>query len=149
MSNSIDKIRLQIANLEVQANSPYNDGWTAQHYKSELAFATAKLSERLAEDDSDANEAISDERREVIAGVNSEALFADGFDDAIIGYDASGACAVYDYKRCVDILMKRDNMDLHEAHEYMEFNVISAYVGDYTPIFVHRFNEHPEFDPPV
>jgi len=150
MSNSIDKIRLQIANLEVQANSPYNDGWTAQHYKGELATATAKLDKKLAEDDSDANEATSDdERRQLIGEVNSEALFADGFDDAIIGYDASGACAVYDYKGCMDILMKRDNMDLHEAHEYMEFNVVSAYVGDYTPIFVHRFNERPEFDPPV
>ena len=150
MSISIDKMRLQIANLQVQADSPHNDGWTAQYYKSELATATAKLDEKLVEDDSDANEDDSDdERRGVIAGVNPEALFADGFDGAIIGYDASGACVVYDYQRCMNILMKRDKMDLHEAHEYMEFNVVSAYVGDFTPIFVHRFNDRPEFDSPV
>ena len=136
MSNSIDKIRLQIANLEVQANSPYNDGWTAQHYKGELATATAKLAKKLAEDDSDANEATSDdERRQLIGEVNSEALFADGFDDAICGFDAAGCCTIYDYTACLNILHK--DMTPEEAHEYMEFNVVSAYVGDFTPIFMH------------
>ena len=33
--------------------------------------------------------------------------------------------------------MKRDNMDYETAHEYMEFNVVGAYVGDLTPIFIH------------
>ena len=33
--------------------------------------------------------------------------------------------------------MERDDMNYPEAHEYMEFNVINAYVGDFTPIFIH------------
>ena len=76
--------------------------------------------------------------RDIISDINSEALFADGFDDAIVGYDAVGFRVVYDYDKCSDILMKRDGMTEHEAHEFMEFNVVSAYVGEFTPLFINR-----------
>ena len=76
-------------------------------------------------------------KKEQIAEANPEALFADGFDGAIIGYDATGCCAVYEYDKCLKVLMERDDMNYPEAHEYMEFNVINAYVGDFTPIFIH------------
>ena len=76
--------------------------------------------------------------KEHIADINSEALFADGFDDAIIGYDAVGFRVVYDYDKCSDILIKRDGMTKHEAHEFMEFNVVGAFVGDFTPLFVNQ-----------
>ena len=75
--------------------------------------------------------------RSFIGDINEQALFADGFDDAIIGYDASGFCVVYDYNKCLDVLVKRDKMSMREAHEYMEFNVVGAFVGDFTPHFVH------------
>jgi hypothetical protein len=78
-------------------------------------------------------------KKEKIADLNPEALFADGFDDALIGYDSSSFCAVYDYDKCLKVLVKRDGMSFAEAHEYMEFNVVSAYVGDFTPSFVHTF----------
>ena len=77
--------------------------------------------------------------KEQIAEINPDAKIADGFDAAIIGYDAAGGCAVYDYDRCMTILMERDRMTYDESHEYMEFNVVSSYVGDYMPIFVHTF----------
>ena len=81
---------------------------------------------------------ISLTKKEQIADINADALFADGFDEAIIGYEATGACAVYDYDKCLKVLMERDDrMDFPEAHEFMEFNVVSAYVGDFTPIFIH------------
>ena len=75
----------------------------------------------------------------IISDINPDAVFADGFDAAIIGYDAN-CTVVYDYDKCMKILMKRDNMTEHEAHEYMEFNVVSAHVGDFTPIFIHRLD---------
>ena len=78
------------------------------------------------------------DHKEHIADINSEALFADGFDDAIIGYDALGFRVVYDYDKCSDILIKRDGMTKHEAHEFMEFNVVGAFVGDFTPLFVNQ-----------
>ena len=67
--------------------------------------------------------------RSFIGDINEQALFADGFDEAIIGYDASGFCVVYDYNKCLDVLVKRDKMSMCEAHEYMEFNVVGAFVG--------------------
>ena len=76
---------------------------------------------------------------DIISDINPDALFADGFDAAIIGYDAN-CTVVYDYDKCMKILMKRDSMTEHEAHEFMEFNVVNAYVGDFTPIFIHRLD---------
>ena len=76
---------------------------------------------------------------DIISDINSEAVFADGFDAAIIGYDAN-CTVVYDYDKCMKILMERDSMTEHEAHEFMEFNVVNAYVGDFTPIFIHRLD---------
>lgn len=68
------------------------------------------------------------------------AIVADGFDDALIGvaHRADGqTIAVYDYDRCVDVLVERDGMDYEGAVEFMEFNVVGAYVGTGTPLFVH------------
>lgn len=59
-------------------------------------------------------------------------LKADGFDEAVIGTYEN--LLVYSSKKCIEILSK--NMSLDEAVEYFEFNVISGYVGDKTPIFI-------------
>lgn len=69
----------------------------------------------------------------------TELLFADGFDDAIIGVGVQASrneTVVYDHRKCVEILMERDDMTEEDADEYMSFNVTSAWVGDGTPIFV-------------
>ena len=79
-------------------------------------------------------------KQNFIKEINEQSLFADGFDDAIMGYDAIGYRVVYDYDKCSDTLMKRDGMTRHEAHEFMEFNVVGAYVGDFTPIFIHKLD---------
>ena len=76
-------------------------------------------------------------KRSFISDVNEQALFADGFDDAIMGYDAAAYRVVYDYDKCMGVLQERDGMTPHESHEFMEFNVVGAYVGDLTPIFVN------------
>ena len=65
-------------------------------------------------------------------------LFADGFDKAIIGvgHIQSKRIVAYDAKRCIKILMK--DMTHNDAVEYFDFNVIGAYVGDYTPVFLEK-----------
>ena len=78
-------------------------------------------------------------KKEQIADLNPETLFADGFDRALIGYNATSFCAVYDYDKCMTVLIERDGMSYEEAHEHMEFNVVGSYVGDFTPSFVHTF----------
>jgi len=68
----------------------------------------------------------------------SEELYADGFDDAIIGIGRqfNKTIVVYDESKCLDILIKRDGMTEKEAIEFFEFNVVGAYVGEHTPIYV-------------
>ncbi len=75
--------------------------------------------------------------RERIAQQNDQTLFADGFDEALIGMEAVRGRAVYDYMVCAKILINRDSMTEEEAHEYMEFNVVTAFVGPMTPLFIH------------
>ena len=67
-------------------------------------------------------------------------LLADGFDSAVLGLSRGtlGAdVAVYSIDRCIDILVKRDGMSEEEAIEFMNFNVLDAYMGPMTPIFVY------------
>lgn len=71
----------------------------------------------------------------------ADAILADGFEDALLGfgYQFSHPVAIYDYYKCVEILMSRDGCDEHDALEFMEFNVSGAWVGESTPIFLHSF----------
>jgi hypothetical protein len=65
-------------------------------------------------------------------------LLAHGFGDALIGFGTqfNTEIAIYDYHKCVEILMKADpELTLGEAEEHMEVNVCGAYVGPNTPIF--------------
>ena len=61
-------------------------------------------------------------------------LKADGFDDAVIGFCYQSRRLIYSTKRCLNILID-DGMSYTDAVEYMSFNVLSAHVGDKTPIF--------------
>jgi hypothetical protein len=70
-------------------------------------------------------------------------LLADGFDSAVLGLSrgpGSADVAVYSIDRCIDILVKRDGMSEEEAIEYMNFNVLDAYMGPMTPIFVYEMD---------
>ena len=82
-----------------------------------------------------------EEKKEFISQHNSEALLADGFEDALIGVGQQfdKALAVYDRQKCIEILMKRDGMSDEEAVEFFEYNVTGAWVGEYTPIFLETF----------
>ena len=73
------------------------------------------------------------------AEINEEMLFADGFEDALIGYiERAGipSVACYDKHKCIDILAA--DMPYDEAHEYFYFNVVGAYMGENTPCFFTR-----------
>jgi len=79
------------------------------------------------------------ENMDELAELNPEALVADGFSEAYIGYAAqfnAPPLAVYDSDKCVKILMERDGMDFDEALEFFEFNVLGAYMGKGTPMFL-------------
>lgn len=67
---------------------------------------------------------------------DNEMLFADGFDEAIIGYDMNTNKVVYSYDTMIACLMK--DMTEEDAIEYMDFNVLGAYVGERTPIYIKQ-----------
>ena len=69
-----------------------------------------------------------------------KALLATGFEDALIGIGQqfNQELAIYDYDKCVEILMKRDGMSYYDANDFMEYNVIGAYVGPGTPVFLEK-----------
>jgi hypothetical protein len=63
-------------------------------------------------------------------------LFADGFDEAIVGVEAGDVNRVaYDASKIIKILMKRDKMTYEEANEFYHFNIKGAYVGERTPLY--------------
>lgn len=70
-------------------------------------------------------------------------LLADGFDDAVLGLSrgpGSADVAVYSIDRCIQVLVKRDGMSEDEAIEFMNFNVLDAFVGPMTPMFVYEMD---------
>lgn len=67
-----------------------------------------------------------------------ELLFADGFDEAILGltYQNGHSIVLYDRDRCLRTLVDRDDMTFTEALEFFECNVQGSYFGPKTPLFV-------------
>ena len=49
-------------------------------------------------------------------------------------------------QKTIESCVERDGMTYQEAVEWIEFNTISAYVGENTPIFIETFNETGEED---
>jgi hypothetical protein len=79
-----------------------------------------------------------EEYKELLAEVNEEMIFFDGYEAALIGYvERFGMepIALYDRNKCIEILMKRDGMTCEEAEEFFSFNTIGAWHGDNTPAF--------------
>ena len=81
---------------------------------------------------------ISTERWEDLMEEYDGCLMADGFEEALIGFGTrfNSPVTIYDLSKCLNILVERDGMSYDEAQEYMDFNVLGAYVGEETPIFL-------------
>lgn len=77
--------------------------------------------------------------KEIISENYPEVLLCDGFDDAIIGIaERAGMESVvaYNVEKILDILMIRDKMTYDEALEYYEFNIVGAWMGEFTSVFI-------------
>lgn len=76
---------------------------------------------------------------EDLSEANPDALTADGLEDAYLGHTVNhhhAIVAVYDYDKCVRVLVERDGMTEEGADEYLQFNTLGAYVGEQGPLFV-------------
>ena len=70
---------------------------------------------------------------------DDKTLSAFGYDKAFLGvFDRVGqpTVFVYDYHKCVELLMISRNISNEDAEEYMQFNVVGAWVGTGTPAFL-------------
>lgn len=76
---------------------------------------------------------LSDGEQQILTAVGFEKAFVG------IGIQFDLPIAVYDYAKCIDILAKE--MDYEDAVEFFEFNVVGAWVGEQTPIFL-RYPEN-------
>jgi hypothetical protein len=76
---------------------------------------------------------------EALQEMGESALLIDGFDEAFIGYSQrinEPILAVYSYDKLIKVCMERDGMEYEEAMEYVDYNVVGAWVGEQTPIIV-------------
>ena len=86
--------------------------------------------------------------RDELAEIDPDLLLMDGFDDCIIGICesfGSESVVAYDYDKVIANL-ESQGMTYEEAVEYHEFNQLGAYVGERTPVFIHRI-ENPSSKP--
>ena len=100
-----------------------------------------------------------EEIQDYVSEYNEEALLADGFEEAFLGIVerfGQSPLVAYDRDKCIEILMEQfsqaradipeDNDEAYdetqiyeEAVEYFEYNVIGAWGGEHTPVFVTRY----------
>jgi hypothetical protein len=69
-------------------------------------------------------------------------LMADGFEDAFLGVAvrcSQPPLAVYDGRRCIEIIMERDGASEEDATECFEFNTVGAWAGERTPLYLWRY----------
>jgi hypothetical protein len=77
--------------------------------------------------------------QEALESRGESVLLCDGFDEAFIGLSQrinEPLLAVYSYEKMIQVLMKRDGMGHDDAVDYLDFNVLGAWVGEQTPIIV-------------
>lgn len=80
-----------------------------------------------------------DQVQRIMLDENPEALFADGFEAALIGplrRCGQPTICCYSYAKAVKVLMNRDGMSAEDAVEWMEFNVVDAWLGPHTPAWL-------------
>jgi len=76
----------------------------------------------------------------MLAEVNEDALLADGFEGALIGYVTrfgQEPVALYDHAKCIAILAR--DMGEEEAVEFFSYNTLGAWAGEGTPAFAVLF----------
>ena len=68
------------------------------------------------------------------------------YEQAIIGQDDASLRIVYSTNKIIEILS--EEMTPEEAEEFYEYNILGAYMGDMTPIYVSEHGSINEFTIP-
>ena len=78
--------------------------------------------------------------REVLREINPDMVLFDDMDSAVVGVvriSGVGTIACYDMNLAIQSFMSQ-GMSREEAQDWVEFNVLDAYVGEFTPAFLIR-----------
>jgi hypothetical protein len=81
---------------------------------------------------------------EIAFNGGEEMMRVDGFDDCCLGVVSRIGYQdlfCYDTLAIIQTLMTRDGMSEEEAEEYFDFNIIGAWVGGGTPVFLTMYPE--------
>ena len=68
------------------------------------------------------------------------------YEQAIIGQDDASLRIVYSADKIIEILS--EEMTHEEAEEFYEYNILGAYMGEMTPIYVSEHDSINELTPP-
>ena len=83
--------------------------------------------------------------REILKVANPEARICDGFDPAMVGlahrFGFPGPVVAYDMRRFLLCLVEQGATP-DEAFEHFNFNVLGAWVGEHTPVFLDLGADH-------
>lgn len=78
------------------------------------------------------------DKRQMIMDINPDAHLWDDLDNCIMGITEEG-CAVYDIHEIEKELMKQNDWDWETAAEWVEYNILQAYIGEFTPVHMWPF----------
>jgi hypothetical protein len=78
-------------------------------------------------------------REELSEHYGDDLLFADGYDNAIVGVAVGFDCSrvVYNVDKMVEACMQDAGMTYEDSVEWLEYNTFGSYVGKRTPIYVN------------
>jgi hypothetical protein len=78
--------------------------------------------------------------KEKLSEINPDAILWDGLDSAIIGFTNDGK-AVYDIDKMIIETQQMNDISFEDATEWVDFNILNAYVGEYTPVHIYSILE--------
>ena len=67
---------------------------------------------------------------------NPNAILWNDLNDAVIGV-SDNLCAVYDIDKIVECLQKNNDWNEEDANEWLGYNILGVYVGEFTPIHIY------------
>ncbi len=80
--------------------------------------------------------------REMLSEIDPNMIIFDGLDESIIGwaYDwhSQNYVVVYDYNKMVRKMMDQNRWTYEDARDYVDFNIVGAYLGEQTPIVMYE-----------
>jgi hypothetical protein len=82
----------------------------------------------------------TEEASAALAEENPDALWPDGFEVAFMGLSrrcGQPTLAAFSVKKALRVLMERDGLEDDEAVEFFEFNVVGAWTGPGTPLWIY------------